>query len=168
MSFDHESISIESWSDSHVAHAKPGLPLNICRYNSIQFFESCTTLEDDIDTIVVCDTPKPSMIERNIQIQALLKNPKVLKIEIDHHLGTDSSYIGDEGYCLVTQATSTSELVGHLAIKIQNMKPIMEQYQTDEIFTRNFILAILTGIIGDTNMGHFLKSRREGSRRPSL
>jgi nanoRNase/pAp phosphatase (c-di-AMP/oligoRNAs hydrolase) len=135
--------------------------LNICRYNSIEFFESCTSVENDIDTIVVCDTPKPSMIEGNRQIHALLKDPRVLKIEIDHHLGTDSSYIGDEGYCLVTEATSTSELVGHLAIKIQNIKPIMEQYQTDRIFTRNFILAILTGIIGDTNMGEFLKSKRE-------
>ena len=28
-------------------------------------------------------------------------------------------------------------------------------------FSRNFVLAVLTGIIGDTNMGKYLKSRRE-------
>ena len=30
-----------------------------------------------------------------------------------------------------------------------------------ELFPRNLVLAILTGIIGDSNMGQYLKSRRE-------
>jgi nanoRNase/pAp phosphatase (c-di-AMP/oligoRNAs hydrolase) len=135
--------------------------LNICRYNSIALFETCTGFTEGIDTVVICDTPKPSMVERSAFIDALLNDPVVLKIEIDHHLGTDSSYIGDEGYCLVTEATSSSELVGHIALKLRSRSEVREQFQIDEIFSRNLILSILSGIIGDTNMGQFLKSRRE-------
>jgi len=135
--------------------------LNICRYNSITLFEACKSFGGAIDTVVICDTPKPSMVERSKRIETLLKDPKVLKIEIDHHLGADSRYIGDQGYCLVTEATSSSELIGHIALKMRNHGTLMHQYQIDEVFSRNLILAILTGIIGDTNMGQFLKSRRE-------
>ena len=101
------------------------------------------------------------MVETNGAVEKLLKDPAVLKIEIDHHIGTDSRYIGDEGYCLVTDATSSSELVGHLALKMRNRRGLVDQFQINEVLSRNVILAILTGIIGDTNMGQFLKSRRE-------
>jgi nanoRNase/pAp phosphatase (c-di-AMP/oligoRNAs hydrolase) len=135
--------------------------LNICRYNSITLFEACESFNDSIDTLVVCDTPKPSMVEHNGIIQKLFEDPSILKIEIDHHIGADSTYIGDRGYCLVTDATSSSELVGHLALKMRNRRGLVDQFQINEILSRNVILAILTGIIGDTNMGQFLKSRRE-------
>lgn len=135
--------------------------LNICRYNSITLFEACESFEDSIDTVVICDTPKPSMVEHNRMIEKLFEDPAVLKIEIDHHIGADSTYIGDRGYCLVTNATSSSELVGHLALKMRNRRGLVDQFQINEVLSRNVILAILTGIIGDTNMGQFLNSRRE-------
>jgi len=135
--------------------------LNICRYNSITLFEACESFDSSIDTVVICDTPKPAMVETSSMVEKLLKDPAVLKIEIDHHIGTDSRYIGDEGYCLVTDATSASELVGHLALKMRNRRGLVDQFQINEVLSRNVVLAILTGIIGDTNMGRFLKSRRE-------
>jgi nanoRNase/pAp phosphatase (c-di-AMP/oligoRNAs hydrolase) len=136
--------------------------LHICRFNSITLFEECAETSDDFDTVVICDTPKPSMTAGYEHLRSLFENPEVLKIEIDHHLGADSRYIGDEGYRLVTEATSSSELVGHIALKMRNRKDLAVRYQIDEVFSRNITLAILTGIIGDTNMGQFLKSRREG------
>ncbi len=135
--------------------------LNICRYNSISLSEACESFDNRIDTVVICDTPKRSMVERNSRIQKLLDDPNVLKMEIDHHIGADSSYIGDRGYCLVMNATSSSELVGHIALKMRNRSELVDHFQIDEVLSRNVILAILTGIIGDTNMGQFLKSRRE-------
>ncbi len=135
--------------------------LNICRYNSISLSEACESFDNRIDTVVICDTPKRSMVERNSRIQKLLDDPNVLKIEIDHHIGADSSYIGDRGYCLVMNATSSSELVGHIALKMRNRSELVDHFQIDEVLSRNVILAILTGMIGDTNMGQFLKSRRE-------
>jgi nanoRNase/pAp phosphatase (c-di-AMP/oligoRNAs hydrolase) len=135
--------------------------LNICRYHSIVLFEACGSVDGDFDTLVVCDTPKPSMVACHGQLGALFENPAVRKIEIDHHLGADSQYIGDEEYCLVTEATSSSELICHIALKMRNRRDLRERYLIDEIFSRNFTLSILTGIIGDTNMGQFLQSRRE-------
>jgi len=135
--------------------------LNICRYNAIQVYDTCYSFADEFDTIVICDTPKPSMVESSPKIKKLLGDSSVLKIEFDHHIGADSRYIGDSGYCLVTEATSASELVGHLALKLRGKKELLAEYQIEDPFTRNLVLAILSGIIGDTNMGQFLKSRRE-------
>jgi nanoRNase/pAp phosphatase (c-di-AMP/oligoRNAs hydrolase) len=135
--------------------------LNICKYNAITLYESCDQFDGSFDAIVVCDTPKPSMMEKNAFVEAMLKSPDVLKIEIDHHIGSDSSYIGDEGYCLVTEATSSSELILYLILKIAKKEGILREYQIKDLLSRNLVLALLSGIIGDTNMGQFLKSRRE-------
>lgn len=135
--------------------------LNICKYNSIQLLSICNNIEEPIDTIVVCDTPKPSMIESNDFINPVSRSKDVLIIEVDHHIGADSEYIGDEGYCLVNEASSACELIGHLALKLNYRKEILSQYQIVDLFSRNLVLAILTGIIGDSGLGQFLKSRRE-------
>ncbi len=135
--------------------------LNICKYNSISLYNEYTQPENSVDTLVVCDTPKPSMIEASSAIKAMLNNKDVLVIEIDHHIGADSKYCGHADYSLVTEASSASELVGHLALKLNNQADLLKQYQIEDLFSRNLVLAILTGIIGDSMMGKFLKSRRE-------
>jgi nanoRNase/pAp phosphatase (c-di-AMP/oligoRNAs hydrolase) len=101
------------------------------------------------------------MIEKDDGLKRLLQNDAVRVIEFDHHMGTDSVYIGDEGYRLVTEASSAAELIGHLTFKLNNRKDLLHRYQTGDLFTRNLVLAILTGIIGDSKMGQFLKSARE-------
>jgi nanoRNase/pAp phosphatase (c-di-AMP/oligoRNAs hydrolase) len=132
--------------------------LNIARYNSIRVVDRA---DGPVDTVVVCDTPKPTMIEKDDGLKRLLQNDAVRVIEFDHHMGTDSVYIGDEGYRLVTEASSAAELIGHLTFKLNNRKDLLHRYQTGDLFTRNLVLAILTGIIGDSKMGQFLKSARE-------
>jgi nanoRNase/pAp phosphatase (c-di-AMP/oligoRNAs hydrolase) len=135
--------------------------LNICKFNSIRIEESMEPIEGLIDTIIICDTPKPSMVERDDGIKRLLDNKDILVIEFDHHIGGDSQYIGDEGFRLVTEASSAAELVGHLAFKLNKREDLLEKYQIVDLFSRNLVLAILTGIIGDSKMGQFLKSSRE-------
>ena len=135
--------------------------LDICKYNSIPIVSADQPLPADIDTVVLCDTPKPSMIEASPAVRELLKDPNVLRIEIDHHLAADSGYFGDEGYRFVTEASSASELIGHILLKLEGRKELLERHQITELFPRNLVLAILTGIIGDSNMGQYLKSRRE-------
>jgi nanoRNase/pAp phosphatase (c-di-AMP/oligoRNAs hydrolase) len=135
--------------------------LNICKYNSIKVLNSRSNLKRGIDTIVVCDTAKRSMLDVNKRIQILFKKKDIIKIEIDHHIGSDSEYIGDKKYSLVDEASSACELVGFIALKLRNMKNVLMQFFILDPFSRNFILAILTGIVGDTNMGQFIKSRRE-------
>jgi nanoRNase/pAp phosphatase (c-di-AMP/oligoRNAs hydrolase) len=85
----------------------------------------------------------------------------VLRIEVDHHIGADSGYFGDEGYRLVTEASSASELIGHILLKLEGRPDILARYQVEELFSRNLVLAVITGIVGDSHMGQYLKSRRE-------
>lgn len=135
--------------------------LDICRHNLISCSEAMNDVDETVDAIVVCDTPKPSMIDLNPRIEALMQNADILKIEIDHHLGADSSYIGDPGYRLVTEATSSSELVGLIAMKLAKREDILKRYTIHNPLSRNVILSVLTGIVGDTNMGLYIKSKRQ-------
>ncbi len=135
--------------------------VNICKYNSLVVMNETDSVPDDIGCVMVFDTPKPSMIENAPGVADILARTDIRKIEIDHHLGADSEYIGDEGYRLVDEASSASELVGHFALKLHGKKKLLESMQVDDLFSRNFILAVLTGIIGDSKMGKFLKSDRE-------
>ena len=122
--------------------------LTICTYNSIASIGHDSPLPPGIKAVVALDTPKPEMLEASDEIRGILDDPSVLKIEIDHHLGSDSSYFGDEGYRLVTAASSASELVGYLAIKM-DADPRYSTVEAGGLLTRNLVLAVLTGIIAD-------------------
>ena len=135
--------------------------LNICKYNSIRIEHGVDLEAGLIDTIIVCDTPKPSMVDKDAGVQKLFEDKNIRVIEFDHHIGTDSKYIGDEGYRFVTEASSAAELIGHLTFKLNKRDDLLKQYQIEDLFSRNLVLAILTGIIGDSKMGQFLKSSRE-------
>jgi len=135
--------------------------VNVCTYNSIPVLYHGDPLSGPVDTVVLFDTAKPSMIEADDAILALITRPEVLRIEVDHHLGGDSEYFGDPGYRLVTQASSSSELVGHVLLKLRDRRELLRRFQIYDLVSRNVVLAVLTGIIGDSKMGAFLKSRRE-------
>ncbi|MDR2741611.1 MAG: DHH family phosphoesterase [Treponema sp.] len=132
--------------------------LAICKYNGISVIYGRDPLPDDIEAVAILDTPKPDMIARNAAIDRLLTDPAVRKIEIDHHLEADAAYTGDPGYCLVTEASSTCELIGYLCFKFSRQK---DRFPGTDFFSRNIALAILTGIVGDSHMGKYLKSAKE-------
>lgn len=135
--------------------------LNICRYNEIGIVYNDQSPPDQISTVFLMDTPKPVMKESFPGSEVFLERDDLLRIEVDHHLQADSAYWGDPGYCLVDEASSASELVGLLAFKIELHPTLTEAFNIQEIFSRNFVLAVLTGIIGDSKMGKYLKTRRE-------
>lgn len=131
--------------------------LAICKYRGISVAYGKLPNTAAFTTIVIVDTAKPEMLTVNNQITALLKDESVRKVEIDHHLGRDACYSGDEGYCLVSAACSTCELIGQLLLKLAGRK---DKYGEVE-FSRNLILAIITGIVGDSQIGKYLTTRRE-------
>lgn len=135
--------------------------LDICRHNAIGCTGPDESSDVPVDAIIICDTPKPSMIDASERIASMLGDSGILKIEIDHHLGADSRYIGDEGYRLVTEANSSSELVGLLALKLTKREDLLRRYNILNPVSRNVILSVLTGIVGDTNMGQFIKTKRQ-------
>ncbi|MDR1507401.1 MAG: DHH family phosphoesterase [Treponema sp.] len=132
--------------------------LAICKYNGISVVYGELKKYEPFSTIVVLDTPKPDMIAMNGKIAESFKDAEILKIEIDHHLAGDAVYAGDPGYCLVSEASSTCELIGYMLLKMSKQP---ERYKNIDFFTRNLALAILTGIIGDSQMGKYLKTRKE-------
>jgi nanoRNase/pAp phosphatase (c-di-AMP/oligoRNAs hydrolase) len=101
------------------------------------------------------------MLQATEEVHEILASPNVVRIEFDHHLQADARYNGDEGYSLVAEASSSCELVGLLACKMSQRPDITEEFEVGEVFSRNMVLALLTGIVGDTQMGKFIKSRRE-------
>jgi nanoRNase/pAp phosphatase (c-di-AMP/oligoRNAs hydrolase) len=135
--------------------------LNICTYNSIALLHDEASIPSAIHVAVALDTPKPGMLELNDDLRRILADPSVLKMEIDHHLGADSSYFGDDGYRLVASASSASELVGYLALKMNKHPRYVSSEYGGGLLARNFVLAVLTGIIADSRMGKYLKTKRE-------
>jgi nanoRNase/pAp phosphatase (c-di-AMP/oligoRNAs hydrolase) len=143
---------------SYPVHEHFNYLMNICSYNSIDIIKSEKDLPENIDIIICCDTPKPSMLDRGPVIEAMMKKPGMTIIEFDHHIGGDSEYIGSDGYAMVSEASSASELVGYLSLKLRNRKELLSRYNIEDPLSRNFVLAVLTGIIGDSKMGNVLKS----------
>ena len=132
--------------------------LAICKYNGIGIVYGKLPGVSAFSSVVVLDTPKPEMIALNDEIAAHMKDKKIRILEIDHHLAADAWYAGDDGYCLVAGASSTCELIGYCLLKLAKQK---ERFAKIDFFTRNLALAILTGIVGDSQMGKYLKTRRE-------
>ncbi|MDR0403062.1 MAG: DHH family phosphoesterase [Treponema sp.] len=132
--------------------------LAICKYNGISVVYGSLQKPDPFSTIVILDTPKPDMIAMNSQIAELFEDKEILKIEVDHHLAGDAVYAGDSGYCLVSEASSTCELIGYMLLKMSRQP---ERFGNVDFFSRNLALAILTGIVGDSQMGKYLKTRKE-------
>ncbi len=134
---------------------------NIGKYNSIKFIDADDEAEEKYDSVIIVDTPKKAMIEMGPVIGSLFDNLEIPKIEFDHHLGADSGYTGDKNYSLVDEASSACELIGYYALKLNDRKDLLEKFGIDDLFTRNFVLSVITGIISDSKMGKYLKSNRE-------
>ena len=142
-------------------HEKFPYLMSICKYNSIRVVETAGDLGGPFDAVVSVDTPKPEMLEFYAELLPVMEDGNVLVMEVDHHLEADGFYIGQEGYRLVDEASSTCELIGYLALRLSKKKSLLRRHLVGEIFSRNFVLSIVTGIVGDSKMGQFLKSRRE-------
>jgi len=48
-----------------------------------------------------------------------------------------------------------------MAFKLKNREEIIKSFNIQDLFSRNFVLVVLTGIIGDSKMGKYLKTRKE-------
>jgi nanoRNase/pAp phosphatase (c-di-AMP/oligoRNAs hydrolase) len=133
--------------------------LAICKYNGITVIYGKNERLDRVSAMVILDTPKPDMIAMNEDVRRIFETPSIRRIEIDHHLQSDAQYVGDDGYCLVSEASSACELIGYLCFKLVSRQS--DGIGKEEFFTRNIVLSILTGIIGDSRMGKYLKSNKE-------
>jgi len=135
--------------------------INICEYNKIPIYKGPVYVGPRPETIFVLDTPKPEMIADNPDITALIADSSIRVIEFDHHLSADAAYSGNEGYCMVTKSTSTCELIATFCCKLMYKTELLKEFGIQNLFSRNLVLCMLTGIIGDTRFGLTLKNGRE-------
>ena len=135
--------------------------VKIARHNSIEILYHDAPRPQGISTLFVMDTPKSSMRQTFPGDEEMIADPGVPVVEIDHHLEADSGFIGDPDLRLVDEAASSSELVAMIGCKLNNRKDLRQKYAFYDIFSRNFVLSVLTGIVGDTKMGQFIKTPKE-------
>jgi hypothetical protein len=146
---------------SGAVHEQFSYLLKICGYNAITVLGDDSVLPESVDAVVALDTPKPDMLDLSEGIRSLIGRSSPLRIEIDHHLGADSAYFCERDYALVCSASSACELVGYLALKMDEARRPECEEEGKSLLARNFVLAVLTGIIADSRMGKYLKTPRE-------
>ena len=134
---------------------------NICSYNTIPLLQEGAPLEKKPKIICILDTPKPDMVAAAPEIDRFLLDPDIPVIEIDHHLSADAEYTGTPGLCLVNRASSTCELIGFMCCKLARQRELLEKFGIRNLFSRNLVLAMLTGMIGDTKFGLTMKTNRD-------
>jgi len=135
--------------------------MEICAYNKIPVISGEVYNNPKPDVLFVLDTPKPDMIASNMDIDVFLGDPSIIKVEFDHHLSADAAFSGSGGYCFVNRASSTCELIGLFCCKLETRKKPGETPNIGELFSRNIVLAMLTGMIGDSRFGLTLKTPRD-------
>lgn len=134
---------------------------NICTYNKIELIQDYPEIENHVDCFFVLDTPKPNQIAANDAICSLIQQNALPIIEIDHHLNADAVLIGNPHFSLVTRATSTCELIAIICCKLAEKQTFLENHGITELFSRNLVLTLITGIVGDTWFGLTAKKPRD-------
>jgi nanoRNase/pAp phosphatase (c-di-AMP/oligoRNAs hydrolase) len=140
---------------------------NICYYNSISLHIGEEATVHPCDIVCVLDTPKPDMVCVHPSLLPLLEGKPCPSeeerpiVEFDHHLSADAEYSGSPGYRFVHRATSTCELLALFCSKLEARKELLERFDVHNLFSRNIVLSMLTGMIGDTKNGLTLKTNRD-------
>ena len=136
---------------------------NICEYNEIMLFVGNTEELHRPDVIIILDTPKPEMIAMDDKILSFFLQKNIPKIEIDHHFSRDARHSGDEPYRLTLRASSSAEIIAIVCKKLSNHTQVLEKHGICEIYSRNIVMAMVTGMLGDAKMGEYLASKRDRS-----
>ena len=134
---------------------------SICKYNKINVYYGTMPPIRFVEVLCILDTPKPEMIAANGCIYNFLHDPTIPKVELDHHFGSDATYIGDPNYCLVLHASSTCEILCRICYKLANHPEIQQRYSIEELYSRNLVLTLLTGMLGDAKMGNYISNSHD-------
>lgn len=134
---------------------------DIINYNGIEFYTDALGQIKKPDVIFVLDTPKPDMIAADAYGFQLLSDPSILKVEIDHHFDADAHTVSSSDFSLLVRASSTCEIIAHIVYKLSYRSEILQLYEISELYSRNIVLSMLTGMVGDAKMGNYLLKKRD-------
>ncbi|MGP1577778.1 MAG: DHH family phosphoesterase [Treponema sp.] len=136
---------------------------SICGYNGISLYYSEMPAIAPPSVVFILDTPKPDMIAANGCVWDFLADEAIIKVELDHHFSSDAAYSAPPDYSLVIHASSTCEILCLMCYKISRRPAVLQGYNIDELYSRNLVLTLLTGMLGDAKMGNYLANRRDQS-----
>ena len=147
----HVSIFLESVPPENLKFLS-----SICKYNKINVYYGTMPTIRSVEVVCIFDTPKPDMIAANGCIYNFLHDPSIPKVEIDHHFGSDAAYATVSDYSLVLHASSTCEILCRICYKLATHPEIRQRYSIEELYSRNLVLTLLTGMLGDAKMGNYI------------
>ncbi|PIE98851.1 MAG: phosphoesterase [Treponema sp.] len=133
----------------------------IVEYNDIKMYIGDPDLTCRPDVLFVLDTPKKEMVAAKGRALEFLNDDSIPRIEIDHHFNSDADVSGMPELSLLLRASSTCEILAQICYKLEKRPDILEKYNIDELYSRNIVLAMLTGMIGDAKLGNYLFKQRD-------
>lgn len=133
----------------------------ICEYNDINVLIADSKELEKPDAIFILDTPKPEMISLDDKILDFFLQRSIPKIEIDHHFSKDARHSGDVPYRLTLRASSSAEIIAHMCQKLSKHKLVLEKNAVGELYSRNIVMVMAAGMMGDAKKGGYLATRRD-------
>lgn len=134
---------------------------DLIEYNGIEFYTDVLGPIPKPDVIFVLDTPKPDMIAADEYGLQLLADSSILKVEIDHHFDADAQTVSVHDFSLLINASSTCEIIAQICYKLSKRSEILQRYEISELYSRNIVLAMLTGMVGDAKTGGYIFKKAE-------
>lgn len=134
---------------------------DVIEYNGIEFYTDALGAIPKPDVIFVLDTPKPDMIAADDYGFRLLADPTIPKVEIDHHFDADAHTVSTPDFSLLLAASSTCEIIAQICYKLSKRSDVLQLYEISELYSRNIVLAMLTGMVGDAKTGGYLFKKRD-------
>jgi len=133
---------------------------NIIEFNQIHVVrkaDELIPLKGKIDVIIFCDTANTKLVPfySELVTQILVDNPDV--IEIDHHFGADSEKVTSNGVQLFRKANANTEIIGELLDQLTEKGSELP----NPFNQRNILLALITGLLGDTVGGKVVHYRED-------
>lgn len=134
---------------------------DVINYNGIEFYTDAMGKIEKPDVVFVLDTPKPDMIAVDDYGFQFLNDESIVKIEVDHHFDADAHTVSTAEFSLLLQASSTCEIIAWICRQLSQRSDILQRYNIAELYSRNIVLAILTGMVGDAKTGTYLATKRD-------
>jgi len=135
----------------------------IIKYNFINILrtpEEIEAVKDEIETVIFCDTANTKLVPFYSCILECLLSKKTNVIEIDHHFGADSEELTEFGTKLFRNANANTEIIGDILDLLYGENP----ERPNPFSQRNIILALITGMLGDTVGGKVIHYKEDYDR----
>ena len=134
---------------------------DICKRHSVKIAVSLQEISDKTDTLLICDTAKPSMLEHKEFIQSIAKQDNILVIEIDHHIDADREFIGNTQYNLIYPVASSCEIVACILERMLKEESITAQLNGRRLLSFDILESLIAGIDSDTKKGKLFRTKEE-------